>query len=182
MYVPAQPPPSWQLSGEAHWVNFLVEPEHESCSERALACQLTRPVIYPLLFLSYCFSGHTDTRLPPHFHRGVAITSISTGQTALPRALGAQRPGQQRRALHASRSRRQQDTRGARGRFCSHEGPWGLPSEWSTTQACHPSSLSPRPPYAMGVSVLCLPHRCILGPQTLPGFTGSQRERNSASG
>lgn len=96
---------------------------HESCSERALACQLTRPVIHPLLFLSHCFSGHTDTRLPPHFQKGVAITSISTGQTALPRALGARRPSQQRRALHASRSSRQHDTGGARGRVYSHEGP-----------------------------------------------------------
>lgn len=118
--------------------NCPVEPEHESCSERALACQLTRPVIYPLSFLSYCFSGHTDTRLPAHFQKGVAITSISTGQTALPRALGGTTPRPTEVALHASRSRRQHDTRGAQGRFYSHEGPWGLPSEWSTTQACHP--------------------------------------------
>lgn len=117
--------------------NGLVEPEHECCSEQALACQLTRPVIYPLSFLSYCFSGHTDTRMPPHFQKGVAITSISTGQTALPRALGGTTLRPTEAALHASRSRRQHDTRRAQGRFCNHEGPWGLPSEWSTTQACH---------------------------------------------
>lgn len=42
----------------------------------------------------------------------------------------------------------------------------------------HPSFLSPFPPYGMGMSVLCLPHQYIPEPHNLPGFTGSQLERN----
>lgn len=163
-------------------MNFLVEPEHESCSERALACQLTRPVIYPLLFLSYCFSGHTDTRLPPHFHRGVAITSISTGQTALPEPWGHSAPANRGRLSMPAGPEGSRTPEELGDASTAMRAPGVCLLSGAQLRRVTPLSLSPCPPYAMGVSVLCLPHRCILEPQTLPGFTGSQRERNSASG
>lgn len=182
MYVPAQPPPSWQLSGEAHWVNFLVGPEHESCSERALACQLTRPVIYPFCFCLIAFQAIQTPGCPLTFTEGWPSPRFQQARQHCPEPWGHSAPAN-------------------RGGLSMPAGPEGsrTPEELGDASAAMrapgvcllsgaqlrrviPSSLSPRPPYAMGVSALCLPHRCILGPQTLPGFTGSQRERNSASG